>query len=66
MNLGIGFGWMGWLFWAVVLYFVIRLQHPPVYDETELDSGRKLWGYICFIVLGLSFSPTPFIISFSS
>jgi membrane-associated protease RseP (regulator of RpoE activity) len=66
MELGYGFGWSGWLFWAVILYFVIKLHHPPVYDESGLDPKRKLIGFITFIILGLSFSPTPFIITFSS
>ncbi len=66
MELGFGFGWSGWLFWAAILYFIIKLQHPPVYDESELDNKRKVIGYISFIILGLSFSPTPFIITFSS
>ncbi|HVO76188.1 MAG TPA: site-2 protease family protein [Ignavibacteriaceae bacterium] len=66
LKLGIGFGWTGWLFWAVILYLIIKLQHPPVYDETGLDPKRKILGYICFIIFGLSFSPTPFILTFSS
>jgi membrane-associated protease RseP (regulator of RpoE activity) len=66
LELGIGFGWLGWLLWAVILYFIVKLQHPPVYDESELDAKRKIIGYISFIILGLSFSPTPFIIRFSS
>jgi len=66
MELGIGFGWTGWLLWAVILYFIIKLQHPPIYDESELDAKRKILGYISFVILGLSFSPTPFILTFSS
>jgi len=58
------FGWSGWLFWALILYFFIRLKHPPIPDNSELDFKRKLLGYISFIILLMSFSPTPFIISF--
>jgi len=64
LDIGITFGWSGWLFWALILYFFIKLKHPPVPDNTELDFKRKLLGYISFIILLLSFSPTPFIISF--
>ncbi|PJA99150.1 MAG: site-2 protease family protein [Ignavibacteriales bacterium CG_4_9_14_3_um_filter_30_11] len=63
-DFGVTFGWSGWLFWALVLYFFIKLKHPPVPDNTALDFKRKLLGYISFIILLLSFSPTPFIISF--
>jgi len=63
-DLGVTFGWSGWLFWALILYFFIKIKHPPVPDSTELDFKRKLLGYISFIILLLSFSPTPFIISF--
>ena len=64
LDIGITFGWSGWLFWALILYFFIKLKHPPVPDNTDLDFKRKLLGYISFIILLLSFSPTPFIISF--
>ncbi len=57
------FGWDGWLLWALLLFFVIKLKHPLVPDETELDSRRKLIGYISFFILIISFSPTPFMVS---
>ncbi|HED08027.1 MAG TPA: site-2 protease family protein [Ignavibacteria bacterium] len=64
LGLSITFGWSGWLFWALILYFFIRLKHPPIPDNSELDFKRKLLGYVSFIILLMSFSPTPFIISF--
>ncbi|MCH8170486.1 MAG: site-2 protease family protein [Bacteroidetes bacterium] len=64
LDLSVTFGWSGWLFWALILYFFIKLKHPPVPDNSELDFKRKLLGYISFIILLMSFSPTPFIISF--
>lgn len=57
------FGWEGWLFWALILFFLIKLKHPPVPDETPLDMRRKIIGYIAYAVFILSFSPTPFVIS---
>jgi membrane-associated protease RseP (regulator of RpoE activity) len=65
-DLHINIGWTGWLVWALILYFVIRIEHPPVPDETELDSKRMMLGYISFIILLLSFSPTPFIFTIPS
>ena len=61
-----GIGWLGWLFWAIILRFVIKIKHPPVAYFEELGKGRKILGIISMIILILSFSPTPFIfINFS-
>lgn len=53
-------GWFGWFFWAVILFFIIKLDHPPVEDETPLDPNRMLTGWITFGILAVSFAPTPF------
>ena len=58
------FGWVGWLVWAGILYFFIKLKHPPVGFFHELDTKRKILGYSSFLILSLTFSPTPLIISF--
>ncbi len=63
-NLNIKFGWSGWLFWAFILYFFIKVKHPPVHQFEELSAGRKIIGYIAIIIFIISFSPTPFVISF--
>ncbi|MCL5030945.1 MAG: site-2 protease family protein [Bacteroidetes bacterium] len=62
-NLKTNFGWVGWLLWALLLFFVIKLKHPVVPDESELDNKRKFVGYLSFIILVISFSPTPFMVS---
>ncbi len=62
-ELNLNIGWSGWLFWAVILYFVIRVKHPPVYEFAKLDKKRMLLGYFALLILVLSFSPTPFIIT---
>ncbi len=58
------FGWSGWIFWSLILLFFIKLYHPPVEDETELDPNRRMIGWIAFGILLLSFSPTPFTLGF--
>jgi len=63
MDLGIHIGWSGWLFWAIILYFVIRVKHPPVNYFEELSPGRKIVGYLSILIFIVSFSPTPFIFS---
>ncbi len=59
LELNIGIGWAGWLFWALIFYFVIKLKHPTVPDYTELDFRRKVIGYISFFIFLICFSPIP-------
>jgi membrane-associated protease RseP (regulator of RpoE activity) len=61
MNLGIG--WSGWLFWAFILYFFVKLKHPPVPDTLPLDRKRIVLGYISFFIFIISFSPTPLLLN---
>ena len=62
-NLNLGIGWSGWLFWALILYIIIKIEHPPINDDTKLDNNRMLLGYFSFFILIISFSPTPFILN---
>jgi membrane-associated protease RseP (regulator of RpoE activity) len=52
-------GWAGWLLWAAILYFVIRIQHPPVPDPTPLDPVRMKIGWSAYLMFILCFSPSP-------
>lgn len=63
LELGLNFGWMGWLFWALVLNFVIKVKHPPVFNFKPLDTKRMILGYISLFILVISFAPSPFVIS---
>ncbi len=60
----IHFGWTGWLFWAAVLFFVIKLNHPPVADEEPLDHTRMRIGWLTWCIFAVSFAPSPFSILF--
>lgn len=64
LNLDLQFGWTGWLFWALILNFVIKVKHPPVLNFEPLDSKRMMIGYFSLFIFIISFSPNPFIISF--
>ena len=59
-------GWSGWLFWAVMLYFVFerkkRRVSAPLLDDTPLGSGRLAIGWFCIGILVLGFSLAPFTI----
>jgi membrane-associated protease RseP (regulator of RpoE activity) len=63
LDINIKVGWSGWLFWALILFFVIKIKHPPVDQFEELGFGRKVVGYFAILVFILSFSPTPFVLS---
>lgn len=64
LELQLNIGWTGWLFWAGILYFIIKIKHPPVYHFEKLNSTRIIIGYISLLILILSFIPTPFILTF--
>lgn len=62
-NLNSNIGWAGWLFWALILFFIIKPKHPHIYDSAGLDLKRKIIAWISFIILLVSISPNPFIVS---
>ncbi|MCX7875763.1 MAG: site-2 protease family protein [Melioribacteraceae bacterium] len=64
LDLQLHFGWSGWLLWAFILYFFIKVKHPPVMYFEKLSLGRLAIGYFAIIIFIVSFSPTPFLISF--
>ncbi len=63
LKISIAIGWTGSLFWGLILFFVVKLDHPPVLDETPLGKFRKNIGWATLGILTLSFMPTPFTIS---
>lgn len=54
-------GSINWLVWALLIFFVIKIKHPPTYHESEapLDSGRMLIGWFTFFIFIVSFCPVP-------
>jgi len=48
-----------WWMWAVLLLFFGRYYAEPLDQVTELDSRRKLIGYIALVVFILTFIPAP-------
>ena len=51
--------WPGWLFWAAMIAFVIKVEHPPVPVQDRLDSRRYLLGWTAYIMFILSFTAAP-------
>ncbi len=49
--------WSGWLFWAFLLRFAFRIQHPPMdEDEEPLGTGRIVLGWLAVLIFITSFS----------
>jgi membrane-associated protease RseP (regulator of RpoE activity) len=48
----------GWLMWALLIRFFIKIPHPVIEDPTPLSSGRAIVGWIAIAVLVLCFAPT--------
>ncbi len=63
-NWSMAFGWTGWLFWALILKYFVKLYHPEVPFPEELDQRRKLIGYFAIFIFIVSFIPVPFYIKF--
>jgi membrane-associated protease RseP (regulator of RpoE activity) len=63
LEYNLGIGWSGWLFWGLILYFIIKVKHPPVPTFYRLKGGRLFLGYLSLFIFIISFSPVPFLIS---
>lgn len=59
----LGFLWPGWLIWALLIVLFIRLDHPaPMEPFSQLDRKRKVLGVAAFVILIITFLPSPFIV----
>jgi len=58
-----GIGWMGWLFWALVLALMLRRGRfaGPELDDEEIGTVRRALGWACVLIFLLSFIPVPII-----
>ena len=63
LNWNTGIGWTGWLFWGLILFFIIKVKHPPVQTFEKLDTKRMILGYISFVIFIVAFSPSPITIA---
>jgi membrane-associated protease RseP (regulator of RpoE activity) len=51
--------WPGWLIWAIFVRLVIRVKHPPIYDETPINRERRILGWFALGMLLVCFTPAP-------
>ena len=50
--------WLGWLLWAVLLFWLGR-RHPGIYDDTDLGAGRRKLAWIALAIFLLCFTFVP-------
>lgn len=52
---------INWLVWALLVFFLIKIKHPPILDEHEPVTKRELMiGLIALGIFLLTFIPVPF------
>jgi len=57
----LGYFWLGWLFWAAIIFFFLGIKHPTTLNILEpLDKKRKIIGYVSIFVFIITFIPAPF------
>jgi len=60
INLFADYGLINWLVWSLLIFFVIKIEHPPLLDNEPVDFKRKIWGVIALLIFVSSFTPSPF------
>lgn len=52
--------WTGWTVWALLIFFVIGINHPPpLNDLVPLNPGRKILAYFMIFIFVILFMPNP-------
>jgi len=61
LNINMEFGSVNWLVWALLIYFVIKIEHPPICTDMENPLGRTriILGWFSFLIFITSFCPVP-------
>jgi membrane-associated protease RseP (regulator of RpoE activity) len=53
------FVWPGLLMWAIIVFFIAGRGMPPLNDLTPISRGRRVIGYLTFLILVLILAPVP-------
>jgi len=56
----LGFVWSGWWLWALLLFWLGRVNAEPLDQITTLDAPRRFMGVVMVIIFILVFMPVPF------
>jgi membrane-associated protease RseP (regulator of RpoE activity) len=60
IDINVNIGSFNWLIWALLITFLIKIEHPPTvdYDSEPLSKTRMAIGWLTFIIFILSFTPS--------
>ncbi len=58
------YSWSAWMVWALIALFIVKLDHPPVADETPIGTKRMLVGFSTIAIFAVSFSLNPIFTGF--
>ena len=53
---------LSWLLWVFILFWLGNVRTQPLDDITELDTKRRVLGYVMLIVFILIFTPIPMMV----
>lgn len=53
------YSFYNWLIWAVLIFFVIKIDHPPFVDHQPVGIARQLWGLFALFMFIITFTPVP-------
>ena len=52
---------LNWLVWALLVFFLIKVKHPPIYPDLSPLSKREIYiGIAALVIFILTFVPVPF------
>jgi membrane-associated protease RseP (regulator of RpoE activity) len=53
------FIWPGWGVWIFLTLFVLMVAHPQIPEREELSFKEKVTGWLCMVILIITFIPVP-------
>jgi membrane-associated protease RseP (regulator of RpoE activity) len=61
LNINLNVGSINWLVWAILIFFIIKIKHPPICTDMQSPLGltRTIIGWFSYIMFIISFCPIP-------
>jgi membrane-associated protease RseP (regulator of RpoE activity) len=61
LGVNLNIGSVNWLVWAILVFFIIKIKHPPIVGDFNepLGTFRTILGWISFVIFVISFCPVP-------
>jgi membrane-associated protease RseP (regulator of RpoE activity) len=57
--IALSFIWEGWIVWIIMTLAFLMVGHPEIPDGRRLSDVEKMLGWICMVILLLTFVPIP-------